>query len=409
MRWLGMLFAWLGDVAHNYLGMTLFGSLVADGIIGGVGGVVSFLPNILILFLAIALMEDTGYMSRAAFIMDKVMHKLRLHGKSFIPMIIGFGCSVPAIMAARTLENRKDRIVTILVTPLMSCGARLPVYVLLAGAFFSPSVAGNVIFSLYIIGVLFAVLLARLFRSTLLKGDMTPFVMELPPYRMPTPRSLLLHVWERASMYLRKAGTTILAFTIIVWALMTFPLDFPNKAQMRAERGRRAAASENSIRLMPANPGSYKWIQLKKPVVEIDREIAAAHLENSFAGRIGTFLEPVMRPIGIDKKIGVALVSGLAAKEVIVSTLGTIYSIEGGGGSAAALKKTIRKDPNFTPLSAYVLMLFVLLSIPCVSTLAMIKRETHSWMWPAFSVAYHGVLAWGVCFIVYQGGRLLGL
>ena len=413
MEWLDMFFGWLGGVFAALLGDTLIGSMVVDGVIGGVGGVLSFLPSILILFFAIAMLEDTGYMARAAFIMDKVMHKLRLHGKSFIPLLVGFGCTVPAIMATRTLENRKDRIVTILVAPLMSCGARLPVYVLLAGAFFSPAAAGNVIFSIYLIGILFAILLARIFRTKLLKGDTTPFVMELPPYRMPTLKSVLLHMWERAWMYVKKAGTTLLSIALLMWALITFPLTFPGQDAMERELSRRAAAVEQRASEIGAAPGAAikdaRYNELVEAVEEQEREISSAQLRHSLAGRVGRFIEPVLNPIGFDWKTGIALISGFAAKEVIVSTMGIIYSVGSSAEASSELTGALRADPIFTPLTAYVLMLFTLLTIPCMATVAVIHRETGSWKWTAFSLGYHTVLAWVVCFVVYQGGRLIGL
>jgi len=410
MKWLDMFFGWMGAQFSALLGDTLLGSLIVDGVIGGVGGVLSFMPNIMILFLAIAMLEDTGYMARAAFIMDKVMHKLHLHGKSFIPLLVGFGCSVPAIMATRTLENRKDRIVTILVTPLMSCGARLPVYVLLAGAFFSHGSAGNVIFSVYIIGILFAILLARLFRTKLLKGDTTPFVMELPPYRMPTFKSVVLHMWERAWMYMKKAGTTLLGIAIIMWALITFPTTFPGQSRMERDlEQRNAAVAQRAQTLGAASGADAQYRQLLKAASEQERAISSEHLRHSYAGYVGRFLEPALRPIGFDWKTGIALISGFAAKEVIVSTMGIIYSVGESSDSTDELADALRADPIFSPLTAYVLMLFTLLTIPCMATVAVILRETGSWKWTAFSLGYHTVLAWTVCFVVYQGGRLLGL
>ena len=403
MEWLDSLVVMLSSWLNQTLPDSLLRSLVVDGAIGGVGGVIVFIPNILFLFFAIALLEDTGYMARAAFIMDKVMHKLHLHGKSFIPMLVGFGCSVPAIMAARTLENEKDRIVTILVTPLMSCGARLPVYVLLAGAFFSPAAAGNVIFSIYLIGILFAILLARIFRTTLLKGDTTPFVMELPPYRLPTLRSVLLHMWERAWLYIKKAGTTILGIALIIWALMSFPQTFPGQRAMEQKQSRIQQQLENS------RPGSKTREQLNQSLEQLQTDISSQRLRYSYAGRLGRALEPVLRPIGFDWKTGVALISGFAAKEVVVSTMGTIYSIGHTGSSSGALGKALKEDPIFRPLTAYVLMLFVLLTVPCMATVAVILRETNSWKWTAFSLGYHTLLAWCVCFVVYQVGCLFGL
>lgn len=403
MHWLDALFGWLGGLVSSTLPDSLLRSVIVDAVIGGVGGVIVFLPNILLLFFAIALLEDTGYMARAAFIMDRVMHRLGLHGKSFIPLLIGFGCSVPAIMATRTLENNKDRIVTILVTPLMSCGARLPVYTLLAGAFFAPAAAGNVIFSIYLIGILFAAFLARLYRAKLLKGDQTPFVMELPPYRLPTLKSVLMHCWERAWLYLKKAGTVILGIAIILWALMTFPMNFPGREKMETEIARAQTRAE---KLGETDP---RRARLLDRVDELDHEMASQQLLHSYAGRTGRALEPILKPIGFNWKTGIALIAGFAAKEVIVSTMGTIYSIGEEDTGSGKLKRALRRDPIFRPLTAYVLMLFVLLTVPCMATLAAIRRETNSWTWPAFSLAYHTVLAWTVCFVVYQGGRLIGL
>lgn len=375
MGWLDMGISKFAELVHGILPDGLFRSLIVDGIIGGVGGVIIFLPNILLLFLGITFLEGTGYMSRAAFIMDKLMHRMGLHGKSFIPMILGFGCSIPAIMATRTLENPRDRLVTILVIPLMSCGARLPVYTLLAAAFFSPNMAGNVIFSIYLIGILLAVLMAKLFRTWLFPGPAEPFVMELPVYRMPVWRSVLTQVWERAVLYLKKAGTVILAASILMWALFTFP---------------------------QTNGAS-----------NFD---AAQAMEQSFAGRIGHLVEPVLEPLGFDWKIGVALISGVAAKEIVVSTMSTLYSMEideeaglSSGEVSLGFADRVRTQSGFTPLIAYVLMLFILIYIPCLSTVAVIYRETNSWKWPLFVIGYTLALAWFVSFLVYRGGLLLGI
>lgn len=373
MGWIETFFTLLGEHVATMLPEGELQSLVVDGIIAGVGGVLIFVPNIALLFLAISILEDSGYMARAAFVVDRVMHRVGLHGKSFIPMLIGFGCTVPAIMATRTLEQRRDRIVTILISPLMSCGARLPVYVLLAGAFFAPAVAGKVIFSVYIIGVALAMVMALVFRVFLLKGSTTPFVMELPPYRMPTVRGVLIHVWERAWLYIKKAGTVILVFAIALWVLLSYPK--PPESQLAG----------------------------------LDEQAAATYaLEYSAAGRVGKAIEPVIRPLGFDWKIGVALVAGFGAKEVVVSTLGTTYSIGEADEESGDLREALRRDPVLSPLVAYVLMLFVLIYVPCLAAVAVTWRETNSWKWPLFMVAYTCTLAWIVSFIVYQGGRLLG-
>ncbi|MFW5867966.1 MAG: ferrous iron transport protein B [Armatimonadota bacterium] len=368
MGWLETAFGWLGAQAATALPEGPLQSLIVDGIIGGVGGVLVFVPQIMLLFLAIALLEDSGYMSRAAFVVDKLMHHIGLHGKSFIPMLIGFGCTVPAILATRTLESRKDRLTTMLVAPLMSCGARLPVYVLLAGAFFAPEVAGKVIFSIYLLGVLLAILMARLFRSTILRGPLTPFVMELPPYRMPTVKGTLLHMWERAWAYIRKAGTVILAASVIIWALLAYPQP----------------------------PAGY----------DLQGQPDIAY---TAAGRIGQAIEPVIAPLGFDWKIGISLTAGFAAKEIVVSTLGTTYSIEETeDGETTGVSEALRRDPVFSPLVAVALMVFVLIYPPCIAAMAVLWKEAGSWPWLVFGVGYTMTLAWIVTFIVYQGGRMLG-
>ncbi|MGD9497659.1 MAG: ferrous iron transport protein B [Armatimonadota bacterium] len=369
MAWLEGAFGWLGAQVATVLPDGVLESLIVDGIIGGVGGVLLFVPQIMLLFLAISLLEDTGYMSRAAFVVDKLMHYIGLHGKSFIPMLIGFGCTVPAIMATRTLESRRDRLTTMLIAPLMSCGARLPVYVLLAGAFFPPATAGKVIFSIYLLGVLLAALMARVFRSTLLRGPMTPFVMELPPYRMPTLRGTLLHMWERSWAYARKAGTVILAASVVMWALLTWPEPPPE-----------AGASD----LPP--------------------------IAHTAAGRMGRAIEPLLRPLGFDWKISISLIGGLAAKEIVVATLATTYAIgEDEAGEGTALTRALRADPTLSPLVAYALMAFVLIYPPCVAAMTMLWRESGSWKWLTVAVAYTLSLAWLVSLLIYQGGRALGL
>ncbi|MEQ8188937.1 MAG: ferrous iron transport protein B [Candidatus Eremiobacterota bacterium] len=353
----------LGNFIILHMNEGIFRSLIVDGIIGGVGGVIIFLPNIVLLFLAIAILEDTGYMARVAFIVDKLMHSIGLHGKSFIPMLIGFGCSVPAIMATRTLESNKDRLTTILIIPLMSCGARLPVYTLLISAFFSPSMAGNVLFSIYLTGFILAVIMAKIFRALLFPGESSPFVMELPPYRVPTLKSVLIHMWEHAYIYLQKAGTILLAISILMWFLTNFP-------------------ATGSV------TGGEK-------------------LASSYAGQIGKGMEPLIKPLGFDWKIGVALFSGFAAKEVIISTLGTIYNLEDIDDSAVPLRELLKNDKHFSPLVAYTLMIFILIYVPCMATIVVVWKETNSLYWPLFMIVYTIILAWIMSFITYQGGRLL--
>lgn len=371
MEWISALFGWMGGAAASYLPEGILRSLIADGVISGVGSVLVFVPNIILLFFFISVLEDTGYMARAAFIMDRVMHCFGLHGKSFIPMIVGFGCTVPAIMATRILENRRDRMVTMFILPFMSCGARLPVYILLAGAFFSPRNAGNVIFSLYVVGVVLALVVAKIL--TFLHGNSAPFVMELPPYRIPTIRSVLIHIGERAWMYIRKAGTTILGFSIIVWVLMSFP----------------RADIESSMVQSP-HPGH-------------------SAIENTYAGMFGKAIEPALALLGFDWRTGVALTAGFAAKEVIISTLGTIYSFSARGTSHAddTLQQSLRNDPEFDPVTGYALMLFILIYVPCAATIGIIRREAGGWKWAALLAAYTTSLAWLVSFLFVHVARMV--
>jgi len=365
MGWIESFFDFFGNMVSKIIPEGLIQSLIVDGIIAGVGGVIVFLPNILVLFFFISLLEDSGYMARAAFIMDKVMHSAGLHGKSFIPMLVGFGCSVPALMATRTLENKRDRYITMFIIPFMSCGAKLPVYILLAGAFFSPGNAGNVIFSIYLVGILLAFIVAKVL-SVILKSS-TSFVMELPPYRIPTIRSVFLHLWERAWLYIKKAGTIILMFSIIMWVLMTFP---------------RISEDTNNHRDVPVAG-------------------AKTEISSSLAGILGRFIEPVLKPLGFDWRIGVALVAGFAAKEVVVSSLGTIYSInydDTDETTDKSLKKSLRDDPLLNPVKAYGLMLFILIYVPCIAALSVLRRESGGWKWVFIMVFYTSTIAWTVTF-----------
>ncbi|MFP4039306.1 MAG: ferrous iron transport protein B [Desulfosudaceae bacterium] len=406
MEWIEAGFSMASQVADALLPDGLVKMFIRDGVLAGVGSVAVFLPNIMILFFCIALFEDTGYMARAAFLMDRIMHLIGLHGKSFIPMLMGFGCSVPAIMAARTLDNRKDRILTILITPFMSCSARLPVYIILAGTFF-PRQAGTVIFSIYLLGVLMAIVSGRLFRSTLLKGEDAPFVMELPPYRAPMLKGLLIHMWDRARQFLKKMGGVILAGSIVIWGLSSFPADIQydtdyearmariktayaaQKAGVEDESARRALAVEESARL--------KAVRQEK-----DRERS----EKVYMGRIGSFIAPAFEPIGIDWRGSVALLTGFVAKEIVISSLGVLYAVD--GESSGALRQALRAS-GMTPLSALAMMVFVLLYIPCIATVVAIRRETGSVRWAAFNVAYTTLVAWLAAFAIYQGGQFVGL
>ena len=395
--WLDAGMGWLGDKIGGLLPEgSAIQSLIVDGIIGGVGSVLVFVPIIFFLFLAMAALEDSGYMARAAFIMDKLMHKIGLHGRSFIPMLLGFGCNLPAIMATRTIEDRKDRIVTILVNPFMSCGARLPVYTLFIGAFFPKKIAGNVLFSLYLLGIVVAIIMAKIFRRFLFKGPAAPFVMELPPYRVPTIKGLLIHMWERGAVYLKKAGTIIFAGCVLVWFLSNFPWN--------------PQYSKDYDTLIEQAQGNEELI------TQLNNQQTFEKLEKSYAGKLGRAIAPVFRPLGFDDwKVTVGLVGGFIAKEIVVGTLGTLHSVgeadEESESLRQALQNEIRPDGSkmYNPLVAYALMVFVLLYIPCVATIAVIKRETNSWRWPIFAAFYSTLIAWIVSFVIYQGGRFLGL
>jgi ferrous iron transport protein B len=348
----------LGNLIRNNMAEGPLKDMLVDGIIGGGGGVIVFLPNILILYFFISVMEDSGYMARAAFIMDKIMHRMGLHGKSFIPLIMGFGCNVPAIMASRTIEDRKCRLITMLVNPLMSCSARLPIYLVMVGAFF-PNQASFVLLCIYATGIILAVLMARLFSKFLVKGDDAPFVMELPPYRMPTTKSILRHTWEKGAQYLKKMGGIIMIASIIIWFLGYYP-----------------------------QHDAY--------------ETVAEQQENSYIGQIGKAVEPVIEPLGFDWKLGIGLISGVGAKELVVSTLGVLYTNE-----EDVENVNLSNRIPITPLAALAYMLFVLIYFPCIATLAAIKQESGSWKWALFAAGYTTVLAWCIAFVVYQLGNLI--
>jgi len=379
----------LGVILTEHLPDGRFRSLIVDGVLRGVGGVIVFVPNIALLFLAIAVLEDSGYMARAAFIMDRLMHRIGLHGKSFIPMVLGFGCTVPAIMATRILEHRRDRLTTMLVLPLMSCGARLPIYVLLAGAFF-PRSPGRAVLAVYLLGIALAVLMAKLFRSVLFRGETSPLVMELPPYRAPTLRGMLIHTWERTWLFLRKAGTLILALALIMWLLCTFP----SRPELERNYAARISAARAAGRISEAEA--------------LAGDLAREKLQRSYAGRLGRSIAPVLRPVGLGNwKIATALVAGFGAKELVVSTLGTLYSLGSEAGDEA-LRSALRRDPDLSPLSAFTLMVFVLTYIPCIATVVTVGRETNSFRWPLFLIAYSTLLAWLTSLLVFRGGQLLG-
>lgn len=376
MEWIETAVGWIADVVQSTMPEGPLKDLVADGIIGGVGGVIVFLPNILILYFFISFMEDSGYMARAAFIMDKIMHKIGLHGKSFIPLVMGFGCNVPAIMAARAIESRSSRIITILINPFMSCSARLPVYVLLVGTFFSRH-ASLVFLGLYLTGIFVAVLTARLLRRFWFKVDETPFVMELPPYRIPTFKASLRHMWGKGEQYLKKMGGIILVASIIVWALNYFPL-----------------RDEES-----STPATEAMMLADDSKIDTSRD--------SYLEMLGKAVNPVMEPLGFHWRTTVAAIAGAPAKEIVVSTLGVLYTgdedIDDKSLSARLTSPNpVTGKPDFTPASALSLMVFVLLYFPCMATVTAIVRETGSWKYGAFSVVYNTVVAWLVAWLVYN-------
>lgn len=384
MNWIEGGFGWLGSMINVHMAAGPLRSLLVDGIIGGVGGVIVFVPNILLLFFAIGLLENSGYMARAAFIMDRIMHKIGLHGRSFIPLITGFGCSVPAIMATRTLEHEKDRLATMMVVPLMSCSARLPIYSLLIPAFFSLRWRGTMFFLIYVIGITLAVVLVKILRVTILAGESTPFVMELPPYRMPTLRSTLTDMLQKATLYLRKAGTTILALSIILWAATSYP----KKASFEVDRTPRAA---QAIQMSEAQKvGARK----------------AENLAYSLAGRTGRAMQVVFKPLGFDWKVCTALIGALAAKEVFVAQLGIVHSMgETSDTSLMDLRATLAA--HYKPLTGFCIMLFCLITSPCMATVATMRRESNSWKWPLLQFFGLTALAWILTFAVYQIGTLL--
>ena len=398
--WIEAGVAWLGDAVAGMMAEGEIKSLVVDGIIGGVGSVLAFLPNIVIMFLGISLLEDTGYMARAAFVMDRIMRSVGLHGKSFIPLLVGFGCNVPAVMGTRTLENPGDRMITILVSPFMSCSARLPVYTLLLAAFFTDGIAGTVLFSIYMLGIVLAVGMAMVFRKTIFPGSTDAFIMEMPLYHAPTVRSIVTHMWERSALYLKKAGTLILTASILIWFLTNYPAEVDFSKDYDAAKAQITQQAET---------GKIEVAELESQRARLDKEQAGEKLAKSYAGQFGHAIEPVIRPLGFDWKIGVGLVSAVAAKEVLVSTLGTIYSMGGEEDeNSDDLRQAMKDDPVFNPLVALSLMAFTLLYSPCLAVLAVIRRETNSWKWPVFSFVYSTVLAWIVAFMIYQGGTVLG-
>lgn len=396
MEWIEWLVEQLGNFVRTTMADGPLKDLIVDGVIGGVGGVIVFLPNIVILYMFISFMEDSGYMARAAFIMDKVMHRIGLHGKSFIPLIMGFGCNVPAIMATRTIESRNSRMITMLIVPFMSCSARLPVYILFVSAFF-PEKGSFVLLGLYAVGILIAILTALLLRDKVFKKEDTPFVMELPPYRMPTAKSVLIHMWERSRQYLQKMGGPILIASIIIWFLEYFPI---NKDREDAF-DRQVGQVENQY-----DGKQISEEEMSRRITEVEHLRNTQHQENSYIGKIGKIIEPVMRPLGFDWKMSVGLLSGMAVKEIVISTMGVLYT--GDGDDQQSLQERLKVEkyedgtPVFTTPVIIGFLLFVLIYFPCIATVVAIKEESHSWKWALFSVFYSTGLAWFVAFVVHQ-------
>jgi ferrous iron transport protein B len=403
-HWIDLGVQFIAHTIENIMPTGSLRDLMVNGIIGGIGGVIVFLPNILILFFCISLMEDTGYMARAAFIMDRLMHKIGLHGKSFIPLLMGFGCNVPAIMSTRTLENKKDRLLTMLIIPFMSCSARLPVYILLISAFF-PYHQGLVLLSVYLIGVVLAIVMALIFKNIFFAKKDVPFVMELPPYRIPTIRNTSIHMWDKSVQYITKMGTTILLASILIWALGYFPRSVKFKKNY-----------DSAIMAVQTNKTVTDSVK-QKMVKSLESEREAERLEKSYIGKMGQSIEPVIQPLGFDWKIGVSILTGLASKEIVLGTMGVLYQTDFSVDKSSAnlhtklQEQTYTSGPKigkkvFSPLVAFSLMVFVLVYFPCVAVIAAIKRES-DWKWAVFTMIYTTGLAWLLAFGVYQIGCLL--
>jgi len=431
---------WLGGVVGKVIPEGDLNSLVVDGVIAGVGAVVVFLPQILLLFLFIGLLEDTGYMARAAFLMDRLMSKVGLHGKSFIPMLSSFACAIPGIMATRTIESPKDRLVTILVAPLMSCSARLPVYTLLIAAcipnitvlgFFK--LTGLTMLAMYLLGIVVALLMAWLFKKTLLKGETPMLIMELPPYKRPLLRVVSRHMWDRSKIFLRRAGTVILGINIILWFLATYPKQrhvteqydsqrtaavqqvFPDATSPAAiEKHQAEILKTYSAPNAPTNATAE--LALYNKLEALNNEEGGEKLRGSFAGRMGRGIEPVIAPLGFDWKMGIGIITSFAAREVFVSTMSTVYNVgkSEDEGTKTQLIETLKqqKHPDgshiYTPLLAVTLMVFYVFAMQCASTVAIVRRETNTWKWPVFQWAYMGALAWGLAFLTFHLGHWLG-
>lgn len=409
MDWIEAGVGLLNNFVKSQLPEGMLNDLITDGIISGVGSVIVFLPNILILFLFISFMEDTGYMARATFLMDRLMHKLGLHGRSFIPLIMGFGCNVPAIMATRTIRSKNDRLLTMLIVPFMSCSARLPVYILLIAAFF-PQKPTLILISLYFIGILFAILTAKIFNTSLFKKKDAPFVMELPPYRMPSAKSVLKHMWDKGVLYLKKVGSVILIAVIIIWVLGYFPQESTNTVQYQNQ----IQALNINLQQAPANKDTTLIIN---QIQEIENDLISEQLKESYLGRIGQAVEPLIRPLGFDWRMGIALLSGAAAKEVVVGTMGVILQLNSSIEDEDRLKTELQNmtfdhgkkqgQKVFSPLVAFGFLIFVLIYFPCVGVISVIAKESGKWKWAIFSAVYTTGLAWLAAFLIYQIGSLI--
>jgi ferrous iron transport protein B len=402
--WLNRLVLLSSHTLGSLLPEGSFRDLIIHGIIGGIGSVIVFLPNILILFFFISFMEDSGYMARAAFIMDKLMHKIGLHGRSFIPLLMGFGCNVPAIMATRTIPSRNNRILTMLINPLMSCSARLPIYILIISAFF-PNHAALILMGIYLTGILLAAIVARIFKKLLFRKEEAPFVMELPPYRMPTLKATLKHMWNKGEEYLKKMGTIILVAVILIWALTYFPrpaADNPYQQRITAFSQKLKETEENK---------DVSQEQLRQELKELQNQKEAYALENSYIGRLGKAIAPVFRPLGFDWKMSVSLLAGVTAKEIVVSTMGVLYQSEDENGTSSELlaqrlqDETFSEGPHagekvFSTATVFAFLVFILIYFPCVATVTAIARESGSWKWALLVIVYTTLLAWVLAYVI---------
>jgi ferrous iron transport protein B len=438
MGWIETAVNGLGDWVGGLMPPGDLNDLLVKGVIAGVGAVIIFLPQILLLFLFISLLEDTGYMARAAFLMDRLMSKVGLHGKSFIPMLSSYACAIPGIMATRTIETPKDRLVTILVAPLMSCSARLPVYAVLIAACVPETKLGGVfglqgltLLAMYLLGTVMALVMAWVFKKTLLKGETPMLIMELPPYKRPVATTILRHMWDRSKLFLRRAGTVILGINIVLWFLATYPKDASIGERYDKERVRWLSAVNDSVKTpadiergkqeLAAKQGTTNGWDISEgrvsgALARFDKEEQGEKLRHSFAGRLGHLIEPAIAPLGFDWKMGIGIVASFAAREVFVSTMSVVYNGEADDSDAgvASLAKVMQEEkrddgqPAYPPLVGVTLMVFYVFALQCVSTIAVVRRETNSWKWPLFQLLYMTALAWVMAFLTYQGGKLLG-